>query len=253
MKNTTKTILKLSLISFMALSTLEAKAAFWDNNDMNNTKKDTVQFIQSNGFDVTEEVADTENLKLLGEKLYIEGDKKMLLIRATNKTDKTIDVRSDVGYGTAYPSKLSAYNTGYIVVSSSANRPTEKYDTQSYNDNIIRMLNTKQSTYLSKYFNETTKIFEVNTNSTKSYTKNEWEKNKINEHNFFLVDRVDRVVDDNSFRYGLFASGFVKVNEHFYKPISYYFVIYQGEIVKLYFTNEYMNFDDFKKFMILTK
>lgn len=252
MKNSTKTLLKLSLISFMALSSLEAKS-FWGNKDMNNTKKDIVQFIQSNGFDVTEEVADTENLKLLGEKLYIEGNQKMLLIRATNKTDKTIDVRSDVGYGTPYPARLAPNNTGYIVVTTSSNTPTVKYNTQSYNDEIVRMLNTKQTSYLSKYFDETVKIYEVNSSGTKSFTKIEWEKNKINEHKFFLIDRVDRVVDDNSFRYGLFTSGFVKVNEHFYKPISYYFVVYQGKIVKLYYTNEYMNFDDFKKFMILTK
>ncbi len=248
-----KNLLKLSLISLMALSSLEAKAAYWDNNDNNNTKKDIVQFIQSNGFNVTEEVADTENLKLLGEKIHIEGNNKMLLIRATNKTDKTIDVRTDVGYGQAFPAKLAPHNTGYIVVTTNANAAVEKYDTKSYNDNIIRMLNTKQSSYLSKYFNETTQIFEVSTKNTKSFTQREWERDKINEHNFFLIDRVDRVVDDNSFRYGLFASGFIKVNEQFYKPISYYFVVYQGKIVKLYYTNEYMNFDDFKKFMILTK
>lgn len=252
-------LIKASLIATLSLFSATSLNAgmfdnvkFWDkkdNKNRNNSKRDIVQFIESNGFEVTEDIQDTENLKLLGEKLFVDKKRKMLLVRVTNKTNKSIHVEQDVGYGEAYPKILRPFNTGYLVVSNSPLKPVEKYDVSSYNDNIVKNLTTNEVTYLSKYFNEHTKIFEVADNDMIEYSKEEWIKNKFNEHDFFLVDRVDRVVDDNSFRYGLYVSGFTKVNKHFYKPVTYYFVVYQGKIVKLFFTNEYMNFNDFKKFM----
>lgn len=254
--------LKMGLISSLILSSLRASSrgngvkeriTFWQDNDMRYSKSDIVQFIEKNGFDVTEDVRDTENLVVDGHKLIVENGKKMMLLRVVNKIGAQIDVEKDLGYGDAFPKVLKPFATGFVVVQNEERKPIKKYDVISYNDNLAMMLNTKNLTNIHKYFDDNVKIYEMSSLKVDVLSKSEFIRNHVNEYDYYIVDRVDRVVDDNSFRYGLFTNGFIRVSKEFYKPLTMYSVVYEGRIVKLYYINETLKWEDFKKFMYLHK
>jgi hypothetical protein len=218
--------------------------------DENFVKPNIVKFIEENGVQFNEVISDTQNLRLDAQKIYTEGNNKAILIKVLNKTGSSINVEADVGEGNAYPKILMPHSTGYLVLSNDISGPVQSYDTMSYNDKMVSILSSKEITNIQKYFYSDIEIYKLNGVNATRVSSDRWVKDNIGKSNLFIVDRIDRVVDENSNRFGLYTSGFIKVSNDLYTPMSYYFIVNQGKIVKIFEKDEYLKFDDFKKLML---
>jgi hypothetical protein len=217
--------------------------------DDNFVKPSIVKYIEENGVDFNEVITDTENLKLDAKKVYTEGNNKAVLIQVLNKTNKTINVEAEIGEGQAYPKMLMPFATGYLVMSNDISGPVQSFDTMSYNDKIVSIMGKHPISDLQKYFYSDIEIYKLNGVDSVRVLKDQWTKENISKSDFFIVDRVDRIVDEKSNRFGLYTSGFIKVSKDLYTPMSYYIIMNQGKIVKIFEKDEYLRFDDFKKIM----
>jgi len=221
----------------------------YNDIDNNFVKPSIIKFIEKEGYDYNEVIQDTENLRLDSSKIYIEGDKKAVLINVTNKTNKALNVEDEVGEGTAIPKILPPFSKGYLVITNGIENTVSKYDTLTYNDRLVRMITEKNLSSIRKYFYSDIQIYKLNGVDSEMIPARLWSKNNINRTKLFIVDRVDRVIDEDSNRFGLFVNGFIKVTNEFYIPVSYYFIINKGKIVKIFETDEYLRFHDFKKIL----
>jgi len=242
-------LINLNAETFSDSSKYQDKISSYKDIDNNYVKPDIVKFIERKGYDYNEIITDTQNLRLDSEKIYIEGNKKAILIKVTNKTSKAINVEKEVTEGNAYPKILSPFGIGYLVVTNdNLNKPIN-YDTLPYNDRLVRIMNSGSISEISKYFYSDIEIYHINGINVNKIDKRIWAKNNISKTKLFIIDRVDRIIDESSNRSGLFVNGFVKVNSEFYMPVSYYIIVNQGKIVKIFEKDEYLKFDDFKKIL----
>lgn len=215
----------------------------------NYIKSNVVKFLLENGMDYNERITDTNNLKLDAEKIYVENEKKAILIKVLNKTDKVINVEAEVKEGRAYPKMLKPFATGYLVISNKTLNDDVSYDSVSFNDRLVKEIINGNLTDISKYFYSDIEIYKYNGVNANEFSKKEWIVNNVNKTKMFIVNRIDRIIDEDSNRFGLFINGFIKVSDNFYLPESYYFIVNKGKIVKIFEKEEFLKFDQFKKLL----
>ena len=212
-------------------------------------KSNIVNFLLKNGTDYSERITDTQNLKLDAEKIYVENDKKAILIKVLNKTGISINVEAEIKEGRAFPKILKPHSIGYLVMSNRTLNNDVSYDTVSFNDRLVNTITTGNLSDISKYFYSDIEIYKYNGINANEVSIKEWNVNNINKTKMFIVDRIDRIIDEDSNRFGLFINGFIKVTNNFYLPESFYFIINQGKIVKIFEKEEYMKFDSLKNLL----
>jgi len=209
-----------------------------------------IGFLLQNGMPYEQPISDTANLKLIGKKIYIENNKKAILIRVINKTNKAVDVTKEVGQGYAYPTVLEPFKEGWLIISNFTLNKPYKYDTPSVLDNLTKIISTDSMYKIIPYMIKNPIIAKFDSLSPKLYTLVEFKNWALTKGPLYIYERVDRIIDNNSNRSGLYLSGFLKVSNDLYAPVSMYFIINNGKIVKIFIVSKILKFKEFQTLIL---
>ena len=209
-----------------------------------------IGFLLKYGMPYDQQISDTANLKLIGKKIYIKGNKKAILIKVINKTGKAINVSKEVGEGYAYPRILPPFGEGWLVITNFTLNKPYKYDTPSVLDNLAKIVATDSMYKIIPYMIKDPIIAKFDSLTPKLYTLEEFKVWALTKGPLYIYERVDRIIDNNSNRSGLYLSGFLKVSNDLYAPVSLYFVINNGKIVKLFIVPKILKFAEFQTLIL---
>ena len=213
----------------------------------NASPQNMITYLLANGAPYNTVISNTDDLKLQAVRIYIYNNKKALLIKVINKTSKYINVSKEVNYGYPVPKILPPLGTGWLIVTNFPLLQPYKYNVKSFDAQLFEIITQKKLVDIEPYFfNDIVLVKLKFPNVAKYVSLNDFNLEFLGKGPFIAFTRIDREIDDQTNRWGMFVNGFLRASGNFWVPYTFYFIIKQGKIVKIIYIDKFLNFEQFK-------